>query len=76
MFFSGNIAKRHQFRRVKFKAGDNAYSSYLCKECSNYLSPNINCKEANSSKNTWPAFTYKVLSNRDVINVYANKVWQ
>ena len=52
LFCSDNIAKRRKFRRVKFKSGDDAYSFYLCKECSNYLNPNINCKEANLSKNT------------------------
>ena len=76
LFCLDNIVKRHKFRRVKFESYDDAYLFYSCKECSNYLNPNINYKEANLSKNTWPPFIYTVLSNREVINLYADKVWQ
>ena len=76
MHRSDEISKRNKFRRIKYCSGDNLYNFYLCKECSNFLNPNINSKKAKSSSNTWPAFILTTLTNKKVFEIYGNKIWQ
>ena len=76
MHYSDKISTRYKFRTVKNCSGDNLYNFYLCKECSNFLNPNINSKKAKSSSNTWPAFILTTLTTKNVFKIYGHKIWQ
>ena len=72
---SDQIRNQGKFKHVR-RSTTNIYQFDLCSECTRYLVNAENKKEAELTKNAWPAFVWTVLKNRKVHEIYGESIWQ
>lgn len=78
---SFSVYQTHQIYQRKFKFCTKANTErtskniLLCEQCSNYLI-NVDNKEAQKNKNSWPGFMWYVLTNDEVKEKYKNYAWR